>query len=85
VDGKGVAAAEDAMDEETYRSRLRGQMDMEVGLTVAAHPTADHHRLREVHEVEEDAREVEAAQAEDEGEAAEIACRGLQESLDVGD
>jgi hypothetical protein len=85
VDGEGVAAAKDAMNEEADRGGLGGEMDVEVGLAVAAHPLADHHRLREVHEVEEEASEVEAAEAEDEGESAEIAGGGLEEGSEVGD
>ena len=59
-------------------------MNVEVGLTVAAHPLADHQRLREVHEVEKEASEVEAAEAEDKGQAAEIASGVLHEGLEVG-
>jgi hypothetical protein len=79
VDGEGVPAAEDAMCEESDRGGLGAEMNVEVGLAVVAHPLADHQSLREIHEVEEEASDIETAKGEDEGKSAEIPGGGLKE------
>jgi hypothetical protein len=48
---------------------------MEMSVPLAAHPLADHQSLSEIHQVEGQPTQVEAAEAQDEGKSAAVAPR----------
>jgi hypothetical protein len=63
---------------------LRGEMDVEMALAGAAHPLADHQGFGEIGEIQQEAAEVEAGQADGQRQAAQVAGEVQQKSFDMG-